>query len=509
MEEAANKAAANKDLVSFIKKEFYIPETRHDPRLKGRIDLVQYQEDLLREILTPDESGDYKYAIVIWSDIKKSWKSTIAAAVNYARAKHTDYGEFYIVANDLKQADGRVAMYMRRAVDLNPKDKGKIRTVGYKTKMLSGSFVEAIPIDASGEAGSNADMITFSELWGAYEEAKQNMWAEMTIPPGKRGKAFRWVESYAGFSGQSELLYSLYLLGTQTEQGAELLWPDRKYPVIDGEPQVLEAYVNRRARMLCLWNTVPRVPGQTKEYYDEERTILTPNQFARMHRNQWVSPTESFVPMEWYDACKRTEGDWPRWMEENEIDRNSGLTPFIKKKWPMVIALDAAVSDDTFALWMGCRHPKNHDEVMTMFCQVWKPPQGGKIDYLGTDEKPGPEIMLRRLVKDYNVVNVAYDPTQLHDMTSRLYSEGLAWFSSFNQGNDRLIADSQLRNLIRDKRFWHRGEEDLRQHAINADAKIDPEDRKIRIVHRSERLKIDAIVAASMGAHRVLYLNLI
>jgi len=316
--EMADKSAAKADLVTYIKKEFYIPETRHDPKLKGRLNLMQYQEDVLREALTPDENGNYKYSIIVWSDIKKSWKSTIAAAVNYARAKHTEYGEFYVVANDIKQADSRVAHYLRRAVQLNPKDKG-VRTPGYKIHMQSGSFIEAIPIDPSGEAGSNADMITFSELWGANEEAKKNMWAEMTIPPGKRGKAFRWVESYAGFSGQSELLYSLYELGVK--QG-ELLWPDRLYPVNDSEPAPLELFVNKRAGMLCLWNTKPRTLSQTKEYYAEEASILTPNQFNRMHRNQWVSPTETFVPMEWYDACKRSNsnaglGNFPCWRRQS------------------------------------------------------------------------------------------------------------------------------------------------------------------------------------------------
>lgn len=502
--EMADKSAANKDLVTYIKKEFYIPETLHDPKLKGRMNLMQYQEDALREALTPDENGNFKYSIIVWSDIKKSWKSTIAAAVNYARAKHTEYGEFYVVANDIKQADSRVAHYLRRAVQLNPKDKD-VRTPGYKIHMGSGSFIEAIPIDPSGEAGSNADMITFSELWGANEEAKKNMWAEMTIPPGKRGKAFRWVESYAGFSGQAELLYSLYELGVK--QG-EPLWPDRLYPVNDSAPAPLELFVNKRAGMLCLWNTKPRTLSQTKEYYSEESSILTPNQFNRMHRNQWVSPTETFVPMEWILACKHSEEDWPKW-ESDEADRITDRTPFTKKRWPMVIALDAAVSDDTFALFMGCRHPTRHSEVVTMYCQIWKPPLNGKIDFLGTDDKPGPEKVLRRLMKEYNVVQVAYDSYQLHDFCSRLYQEGLAWFRPFPQGNDRLMADSQLRDIIRDRRFWHRGEADFIEHANNADAQIDPEDRKIRIVKRAERLKIDAVVAASMCSYQVLHLNLV
>lgn len=477
--------------MTWIKRNFYIPETKNDPKLKGRIGLQQYQEDVLREALSTDENGNFKYSIIVWSDIKKSSKSTIAAAVNLARMWHADYGEAYVIANDLKQADSRVAHYLRRAVQLNPEMKKKVKSPGYRINLPSGSFIEAIPIDPSGEAGSNADMITFSELWGANEDAKQDMWAEMTIPPTKYGKAFRWVESYAGFTGESLLLYSLYELGVK--QG-ELLWPDRLYPVTDGEPSVLEVYVNRAAGMLCLWNTQPRCPWQVKEYYQSEAQILPQNQFDRVHRNQWTTSTETFIPLEWWDACKREDHEWPQ---------------YDKKKQPMVIALDAGVTDDNFGLWMGCRHPDSQQtpQVLTEYVQKWQP-KNGKIDFVGTADNPGPEMVLERLVNEYNVVQVCYDPYMLHDMAMRWKQKGRVWWKAFSQGNDRLLADSQVRDLIRDRRIWHRGERDLREHVSNADAKINDDDNKVRIVKKAEKLKVDLLVCMSMGSHQVLYLNL-
>lgn len=472
--------------MTWIKRNFYIPETKHDPVHKGRIALVQYQEDALREALSTDENGNYKYSIIIWSDIKKSGKSTITAAVNLARAWHIEWGEFYIVANDLKQADSRVAHYLRRAIQLNEKIKRVCSTVGYKTKLPTNSFIEAIPIDPSGEAGGNADQISWSELWGSNEKAKQQMWTEQTIPPNKHGKAFRWIESYAGFTEESKLLYSLYDLGVNK---GRMLWPDKLYPVTDGQPTPLELYVNDEARMLCLWNTQPRCPWQTKEYYRSEEQILAPNEFLRVHRNQWVSSTETFIPMEWYDQCKHDE------------------YPELPKNHPMVIAVDAGITSDNFALWMGCRHPNDPETVLKMFSQKWEP-KNGKIDFQGTDEKPGPEKVIRRLVKDYNVVWMTYDEYQLYDMMTRLYREGLTIIKPFGQQTLRLIADSQLRALIRDRRYWHRGELDDREHFQNADAKINPDDSKVRIVKRVENLKVDLAVVASMGSYMVKYLNL-
>lgn len=476
-------------VVTWIEKNFLIPETRNDPDLRGHIVLQPYQKDVLTEALSRDEDGKFKYSLIVWSDIKKSIKSCIAAAVNLYRAEYTDWGEFYIIANDLKQADSRVSMYIRRAIALNPKMKAKYKVQGYRISTPSGSYIEAIPIDPSGEAGSNADQMTWSELWGANEEAKSNMWAEMTNSPTKHGQSFRWVESYAGWAEEAELLYSLYELGVK--QG-ELLWPDRKYDVTGGEPTPLELYVNRSARMLCLWNTVPRCPWQTPEYYASEAKVLTPNQFSRIHRNQWVSSVDTFVPIAWWYACQRKVEEWPS----------------VPNMYPRIIALDAAVSGDCFGLVMGCRHPQIPNEILAEFSQKWRPGMDGKIDFQGSEEHPGPERVLRKLIGEYNVIEVAYDPFQLHDMATRLGQEHLAWFRPFSQGNDRLIADQGLHDLIRDRRVWHRGEADLTEHIQNADAQEDKEDRKMRLVKRAEKLKIDLAVCLSMLCRELLRLNL-
>jgi len=507
MGEQVETLSISNDPIEWIKRDFYIPETKNDPRLRGHFELQPYQEDTLREALSRDENGNFKYSIIIWSDIKKSVKSTIAAAVNLARAHTVDWGEFYVVANDLKQAHSRVSKYIRRSIILNPKTNPRTnkeyKVHGYTIELPNGSVIESIPIDPSGEAGSNADQITWSELWGAHDIAKQNMWAEMTLSPTKQGQSFRWVESYAGFAEEADLLYSLYETGVKN---GEQLWPDRLYDVTDGVPTPLELYVNRAARMLCLWNTQPRCPWQTKEYYAGEAAVLPPNQFQRMHRNQWVSSTDTFVPMEWVHACRRDESEWPQWKPKPE-KRKAYERPFTKENWPVIITLDAAVSGAAFGLVMGCRHPIYTDEILILYVQKWEPGLDGKIDYYGTEENPGAEKVLRRLISQYNVVEVAYDEFQLHAFCSKMKQEGLTVFKPFSQANERLVADSLLRDMIRERRIWHRGEQALLEHLQNADAKIDPEDRKVRIVKRAERLNVDVAVCASMLCRELTRLN--
>lgn len=472
--------------MDWILKNFWIPEDNFITGEPGPrpIDLQPYQIDCLREALRRDENGDFVYSTIIWSDIKKSAKSTVAAAVMLWMANLKDWSEIYCVANDLRQADTRVGKYIRRAISYSPTLKGKWRAVGYSVRGQNNSIIDSIPIDPEGEAGSNADAIQFSELWGAQDEAKARMWSELTLSPTKHGQSFRWVESYAGFAEESLTLYELYRTGVMDGQ---LIWPDRLYPVTAGEPSPLEAYANPNARMFCLWNTQPRCPWQTPSYYQAEAAVLLPNEFLRMHRNQWVHNVDTFVPIEWWDACQRPDEEWPA---------------FDKKRHPFVISLDAAVSNDTFGVLMSGRHPTLPTDTIVEYSRKWEPPAGGKIDY------NDPMAEVDRLINEYNVVQVCYDPYQLHDFATRMKRKGRVWMKSFNQGNDRLIADSQLRDMIRERRIWHRGDPDLRSHLLNADAKIDNEDRKVRIVKRRDHLKIDLAICLSMSTSEVMRLNL-
>src|SRR3990172_6830923 len=94
--------------LDWIQSEFHIPETN------GPIILAPYQEAILREAYRKDASGNYIYNIVLLSDVKKSAKSTICAAVALERMSTIEWGSCKIIGNDIKQADSRTAYYARR-----------------------------------------------------------------------------------------------------------------------------------------------------------------------------------------------------------------------------------------------------------------------------------------------------------------------------------------------------------------------------------------------------------
>lgn len=452
------------DPIEWIETHFWIPETR------GPLILDEYQKQALRMALTQDEDGLYRYSTIIWSDIKKSAKSTIAAAVVLWRAFQLEWGSIYIIANDLKQADSRVAYYLRRAIMLNPELRAICTVRNYKVTLSNNTFIEAIPIDPTGEAGSNADMVVFSELWGAHSKAQEQMWTEATLPPNKFGRSFRWIETYAGFRGSSPLLERLY---DQVVKHGQRLDDD------------LEVFDLLSGRMFALWNTRPRLPWQTEEYYASEATTLLPSEFKRVHRNEWSDGgAERFLEsMIWWDACKE---DLPP------------LDPYD----PMVLAADAGVSNDSFALVGVTRHPDRPDDVAVRLVMQWYPPAGGKLDFDPIQEE------IKRVCERYNVVQLTYDAYQLHQMMTTLHNNGVVYTDEFGQGTDRLTADKQTYDLTVNRRLAHDGNSALRDAVDNANREIDKHERKMRIVKRENRLKIDPLVALSMAAARCLEMNL-
>ena len=451
------------DPVTWIETEFYIPETNAAIVLDG------YQRAVIQEALTPVD-GALRYSVVLWSDLKKSAKSSIAGAVVLWMAWHNAWESCRVVGNDLKQASSRTFYYIERALELNERFRPHYTSRINHIQLDNHTTIDAIPVDPKGEAGGGDLVVCFTELWAMKNDASLRLWTETTLSPLKYGKSLRWCESYAGFTGESPILEQLYQSGMTDGApiGAEVGYPD------------LELYRNDAGRLLCLWNTVPRLPWQTADYYAQEAATLTPEEFSRVHRNQWASAMAAFIPIEWWDGCQVHE------------------LPALTSRQGIVVGLDAATTNDTFAVVGVSRHEQ---DVVVRFARAFRPPADGKLDFGSV------EAYIRDIAERYNVVEFTYDPYQLHDMSTRLRRAGLGWFNEFPQGGQRLVADKLLFDMIRDRQLVHDGSlHDLREHLANANRKDDGD--RLRIVKRAEHMKIDLAVALSMATYEARRLNL-
>jgi len=515
------------DLIDFAHSSFYVPETGRPIRLEP------VQQVILRCAFAPDFAARFGveggFQNFIYSTVKKSGKTTIASMIaRWIAERWGSANEIYMVANDLDQSRGLLYDKCLKSLQLDPRyDRFKDEIPGYwdiirrdATHVPSGSVIRPLSGDYKGQAGMNPTATFWSELWGYTLEGSQRLWDELTPVP-TRPRSIRWVETYAGFEGESLLLIDQFELGTHEERGARQLTrqdvPDWPGPETDALP----LYVNPRARQFTYWDTgeaARRMPWQVPSYYQSQATTLRPEAFDRLHNNNWVSSVSSFLPTEWWDHCRATLDDAPASLQELDPDT------------PVVVAADASVSGDCSGAIIVSRHPTNKEKIVLRRSALWTPPAGGSLNYSTTIEPTlrqwisghihplnqpcasheyvdqlGPCIPQRRL----NVLQLAYDMYQLHDMMTRFRNEGLVWTYSFAQGGDRLVADHLLYTYIRDRKMLHFGDANVRDHITNAAAKIAKDSNtKMRLVKKASASKIDLAVALSMATHECVRLNL-
>lgn len=474
-------------VVEWLEEHYYVDRPRDMQTAAilpvGPIRLADYQKRVLREAFRRDADGKLVYSTVVWSEPKKSGKTAIAGGAGLYMAHHTDASYVYCLANDGKQSKDRIFHAMARCFQLHQFHNGiykefKVVWNPPKLKFPSGSQVEAIPCDAAGEAGAEPLMTIWSEMWGFQQTHKERLWTEMTIPPTLYGYAMRWVESYAGYEDESTTLWMLYNAGVNNGE---------RHPAFPNLP----VYVNKASNQLTFWSEEPRMPWQTKDYYANEATLLTPNEFQRVHRNQWVTATTSlFDDDTHWDKCE---------------DASVALPLKPGDMTPVVFAIDASVSGDCCAIVGVTRHPDDEWDaeirrVVERYVGVWYPPKGGKIDHTSTIQKA-----IVELCSLYNVYRVVYDPYQLHKMCTDLKNAGVANFKEFSQHGRRLAADKQLYDMLVHQQYFHGGNPEAKQHMRNTAAKA--EGKHIRFVKKSSGRPIDLMVATSMATDECLRLN--
>lgn len=491
------------DIVDWAHEDFRIPQTGKP------IVLAPHQVAILRLVFTRGADSHLPYRVFVYSTIKQSGKSTIAGlAMQWYAETQQRQSELYCIGNDKEQAKNRSFREVRYSIELNPSyDQQRRRVVGEwdcanaesMRCTRTGTILRALAVDAKGEAGGKPALQTWTELWGYEHEEAKRFWEELTPIP-TIPDSMRIVETYAGYLGESQLLHDLYEQGHEGHQltAGELSertgCPLGVFEEAPNPEDLVPIWENLATSLLMYWDTgikARRMPWQkgerAEQYYREQESTLPRPAWLRLHMNEWSSAETSFIQAEWWEACK-------------DLTLPS-LEP--GDKTPVVLGVDAATTGDCFAIVAVTRHPLYHDRPAVRKVAVFDPKEsaGGVVSY---EEA---ENFLRQTCKDFNVVQIAYDPYQLEAMMQRLRKDQVAWCEPFNQAGDRLRADRGLYDMILTKTIYHDGNERLKQHILNAGAKVQKdEDSTMRLVKVSPNRKIDAAVATSMAVARCLYL---
>lgn len=253
--------------------------------------------------------------------------------------------------------------------------------VGAKAITLSNkTVILALASEYAGAAGSNHGLTSWDELWAYTSEKSRRLFEELTPVP-TRQNSIRFISTYTGYEGESDLLWDLY----RTSVGLD------EYLEGKGErlQKSLPIYANREARIFAYWDHVPRMPWQTDEYYASQKKTLRPNTYLRLHQNQWSTGESKFISGELWDPC---------------VDATH--TAAFGTRRDIFVGVDAGIKHDTAAVvavaW-------GEDKIELVHHRIWKPTFFQPLDIEMTIENE-----LRELSVTHEIKEILCDPYQLH-----------------------------------------------------------------------------------------------
>jgi phage terminase large subunit-like protein len=457
MDNKASIARWRRDPVAFIREALINPETSKP------FELYPAEITFLSAALTPRADGSLPWPELLFAAPKKSGKTALAAmAVLYVIVcLGGPYAEAYCVANDFEQAASRVFQAISRIIEASPLLGGSAKITANRIEFIStGATITALASDYAGAAGSNPTITVFDELWGYTSERSHRLWDEM-VPVPTRKVSVRLTTTYAGYSGESDLLESLYKRGLAGEQIAP------------------EFY--RAPGFLMFWSLEPIAPWQTAEWLEQMRSTLRPNAYLRMIENRWVTSESSFVEMAWWDACT-----------------NADLHPLVADpNLEVWVGVDASVKRDSTAI-VACTWDDASKHIRLIRHFIFQPTPREPLDFEATIEKT-----LRDLCRAFDVREIKYDPYQMAAVSQRLSRARLP-MTEFPQSTPNLTeASTNLYELIKGRNLAAYPDAEIRL-AISRAVAIETS-RGWRIAKEKASHKIDVVVALGMAALGALH----
>ena len=447
----------------------------------GRLGLQPIQRRVFGHALTPDENGDLPYEVFVYSCPKKSGKTTLeAATAAWYGEEGDDFSEVYFIANSKEHA--RSLGFAMLSEHLT--QRGMVQ---YKNDVTydNGSSISVLATKYSTAAGGDPALSLWDELWAYETESHRRMWTEMTIPPTQRNP-LKGVFTYAGYKATAVLLWELYeSIVLEGEPVPELI------DIVDdkGRPVCW-----RKGKMFAYWDTVPRMPWQTKEYYEKQAKTpgMRPQEFLRLHRNKWATTEDPFVPIDWWDdAVARGE----------KVGLICPVTytpdsPFAK--YPVTVAVDAAAKYDSTSL-TAIYWDIQRGRVGLAYHKMWKPDPTGMFDF---DKTVGAHIEgLKK--KGLIIRQIVYDPRFLHQTMVRLKQKGYRVIEYAQSNKSLALASQALYDALQQGTFEAYPAPDLRKHLEYAQAKNTPQGFRI-YKEKHAKYDDDGAISLAMGTYMAI-----
>ncbi|PLX27146.1 hypothetical protein C0583_04570 [Candidatus Parcubacteria bacterium] len=255
------------NIIDFFEGEYILEDNKN-------IKLEPWQKKILRSVFMKKMRGhpdvrQNRLALVMIP--KKNGKSTLASGIGiWALLFDDDYPEVYICSGDLDQS----RIIFRMVTNAIRRNQALFNLVNIKNDFIERKdgkgFLRAMSADAPTAHGVNPTLVIFDELWNAKSE---DLFSAMTLGPTKKN-GLQLVISYAGYDKDS-VLYRLYKMG-KTESNK---------------------------RMFFYHATENPASWVKQSYLDDQKAVLHPSEYIRMHECRWVDSHNQFLDSTEVDRC--------------------------------------------------------------------------------------------------------------------------------------------------------------------------------------------------------------
>lgn len=302
-------------IVSIMEKEYLLKETRKP------ILLEPHQRRILNYFFTPTADGRLRFMTYVYSTPKKEGKTEIAGGVSYAFLRLYG-GDCISAANDKEGARARMFVrVLETLLEIKKKKPAQFEKIvheschqrGYRGGRESSEIefndvgqknpgphvLRAIPGDYAGEAGAMNALVTFDELWGYSSERLSRLYNELQ-PISAIPYSIRFITTYAGYYGESELLWSIYDAVVKPDPQSDEPTGQRVSELED-----LPVYVDEASKTIVYWDHQNRMPWKTPEYLAAAKAAPElrgrEGEYLRLHENRWSTGAQPFLPTDVID----------------------------------------------------------------------------------------------------------------------------------------------------------------------------------------------------------------
>lgn len=325
--------------------------------------------------------------------------------------------------------------------------------------------LKTIAADAQKEHGLNPHLVIVDEGHATMEKDRE-LYDTLLTAQGAREDPLAIVITTAGPAPKGPM-HDLYKYGRDIQEGKrtdpnfEFIWYEAPEGCAVDDPEAWKAANPALGKFLpheFFRKTAQAViSGRMPEFM-----------FRRLHLNQWTSATE-------------------RWLPHAKIEAG-GREPYIPEGADIRIAIDAAISRDTFAIVWGYVGNDGHTHVKAK--RFIPEREGGYID---PDEAV---TFILGLAAQYRILELVYDPAYMQMVAGRLAERGVV-VEPFPQSAARMERATEVfQRIFIDERISHGNDPNLLDHI--AAIAVKPTERGVRMSKLKALMPTDLAVALAM-----------